>query len=144
MATSFSTIEDIALITINDYKIGKLYAKDEDGFLKYCDGFLITAIPNFFQCRQSLEYDLTNREFASDLTSSEISILADLWAIEWLERETQNAAQLANALQTSQSFKLHSPAQHIKEQSTFLDKLREEVDRKLTKYQLEDLTDLVY
>lgn len=144
MATSFSTIEDIALITINDYKFGKLYQKDEVKFKTYCDGFLISAIPNFFQCRQSLDYNLTNREFASDLTSSEISILADLWAIEWLERETQNAAQLANALQTSQSFKLHSPAQHIKEQSTFLDKLREEVDRKLTKYQLEDLTDLVY
>lgn len=144
MATSFSTIEDIALITINDYKIGKLYQKDEEKFKAYCDGFLISAVPNFFQCRQSLEYSLDNREFASDLTTLEVSILADLWAIEWLERETQNAAQLANALQTSQSFKLHSPAQHIKEQSTFLDKLREEVDRKLTKYQLEDLEDFVY
>lgn len=144
MATSFSVIEDLALITIDDYKFRKLYNQTEEGFKKYCDGFLISAVPNFFRCRQSLEYNLASREFVSDLTNSEIAILADLWAIEWLQRETQNASQLANSLQTSQSFKLHSPAQHIKEQSTFLDKLREEVDRKLTQYQLEALDDFVF
>lgn len=144
MATSFSIIEDIALVTVDDYKIAKLYNLDEDGFYKYCDGFLVSAIPNFYQCRQSLEYNLDNREFENDLTQKEISILADLWAIEWMRREIRRASQLANSLQTSQSFKTHSPAQHIKEMSNFLDKLEEEVDRKMVRYQVEAEIEFLY
>lgn len=144
MATSFNDIEDIALITIDDYKIRKIYEQDLDAFYRYCDGFLVSAVPNFYQCRQSLNYNLENREFENELTQKEISILADLWAIEWLGREIKRSSQLANSLQTSQSFKNHSPAQHIKEMSNFLDKLEEDVDRKMVRYQIEAEIDFIY
>lgn len=142
MATSFDTIEDLGLITVDDYKFAKIYNQTEDGFKKYCDGFLISAIPNFFQCRQDLSYVLENREFVSDLSTSEIGILSNLWIIEWFSREVQNSTQFQNKLQTTQSFKNHAESQNLKEKSAYLDKLREEVDRKITKYQLEDLENM--
>lgn len=84
MPTSFDQVIDLALVTVDDYKLTKLYNQSQEGFQKWCDGFLLSAIPNFFQCRQSLDYDLTTRQFVSELTNTEISILADLWIIEWV------------------------------------------------------------
>ena len=82
--TSFDQVIDLALVTVDDYKLVKLYNQSEQEFKKWCDGFLLSAVPNFFQCRQSLEYDATTRQFVSDLTNIEISILADFWIIEWV------------------------------------------------------------
>ena len=84
MSTSFDQVIDLALVTVDDYKLVKLYNQSQEGFQKWCDGFLLSAIPNFFQCRQSLDYDLSTRQFVSELTNVEISILADLWIIEWV------------------------------------------------------------
>lgn len=84
MSTPFDKVIDLALVTVDDYKLVKLYNQSEEGFNQWCDGFLLSAIPNFFQCNQSLDYDVNAREFVSDLTNVEISILADLWIIEWV------------------------------------------------------------
>ena len=140
MPTSFDNIEDLALVTVNDYKLLNLYNKNKDQFNQWVDGFLISAVPNFFQCRQSLDYDLANREFTSDLTNVEISILADLWVIEWLTREVQNSAQIQLKLIVAGSFQFNSEAQNLKEKSLYLDKLREKVRQKLTDYQLSYIT----
>ncbi len=140
MPTSFDTVIDLALITVNDYKLMKLYNRDAEGFQKWCDGFLISAVPNFVQCQKDLTYDLTTREFNADLSNMEISILADYWVIKWLEREVQNSAQIQLKLKTSGSFQFNSEAQNLKEKSTYLDKLREKVRQKTTEYQLNDLS----
>lgn len=141
--TSFDIIEDLALVGVDDYKLLKLYNQSEEGFKNWCDSFLIKAIPNFYQCKQNLDYDLTNREFLSDLTNLEISILADLWVIEWMLREVQNSAQIQNKLQTSGGFKNHSSAQNLKEKSSYLDGMREKVRQKITEYQLQDISDIL-
>ena len=52
MATSFDIVEDRALMLVDDYKLTKLYNKSEDNFKKWCDGFLINAIPNFIRCNK--------------------------------------------------------------------------------------------
>lgn len=137
--TPFDKVIDLALVTVDDYKLVKLYNQDETAFKKWCDGFLISAVPNFFQCRQSLDYDAVNREFVSDLTTTEISILADLWVIEWFDRETQNSAKINALLQTSGGFKTHAASQNLKEKGVYLDGLREKVYQKITDYQLQDL-----
>ena len=74
MPTSFDKIIDVALLTVNDYKFLKLYNQSQEGFQKWCDGFLLAAIPNFFQCRQSLDFDLEQRQFVNELTFTEISL----------------------------------------------------------------------
>ena len=83
---------------------------------------------------------MANREFTSDLTNVEISILADLWVIEWLTREVQNSAQIQLKLKVAGSFQFNSEAQNLKEKSLYLDKLREKVRQKLTDYQLSYIT----
>lgn len=140
MATRFDTIEDLALTVVSDYKIAKLYNQDETAFKTYCDGFLISAIPNFTQCNQDLSYDTEEREFTADLTIMEISILADFWAIQWLTKEVQDVTQINLKLSTSGGFETHSEAQNLKEKSSWLDRLRERVYQKITDYQLQDIS----
>ena len=144
MSTSFDKIIDLALVTVDDYKLVKLYNQSQQGFQQWCDGFLLSAIPNFFQCRQSLEYDATTRQFVSELTNTEISILAALWIIEWFDRETQNSAKINALLQTSCSFKTHAASQNLKEKSAYLDGLREKVYQKITDYQLQDISGITF
>ena len=144
MPTSFNQVIDLALVTVDDYKLVKLYNQSQQGFQQWCDGFLLSAIPNFFQCRQSLDYDVTTRQFVSDLTETEISILADLWVISWLLRETQNSAKINALLQTSGSFKTHAASQNLKEKSAYLDGLREKVYQKITDYQLQDISSITF
>lgn len=134
MATSFDSIEDQALVVINDYRLAKLYNQSEADFKLYLDGFLMKATQDFMDCDQSLAYDATNRQFTVDLTMQEQSILADYVVIEWYQRDNNTSALYRQHLQNSGSFKNHSEASAIKEHSTVLDKLREEVDRKVSKY----------
>ena len=139
MPTPFDSVEDLALIAIRDYKIDKLYNHSIEQFQQYLDGFLLMAIPNFRNCRQSLDYDIEQRQFNADLSSMEQSILADLWVIEWFNKETNDATQIQNKLQVASAFTSHSASQNLKEKSTYLDKLREGVDLKITQYQLQAL-----
>lgn len=137
--TSFDTIIDRALVTVNDYRLSKLYNQSVADFKTYCDGFLIRAIPYFDECRQSLEYDLAKREFTADLTTTEQTILADLWIIQWYTRDNNTYALYRQHLQNSGSFKNHSESQNLKENSVYADKMREELSRQRVKYQLENV-----
>ncbi len=141
MPTSFDKVIDMALITVSDYKLKKLYEQDVEKFNAWCDGFLIVAIPDFSLCRQSLSYDEEKREFHNELTPMEIRILADFWVLEWFSRETQDATQIARTLNVSSAFTSHSAAQNLKEKSTYIDKLREKVEQKINDYLLMTMTD---
>lgn len=140
--TPFDTIIDLSLRLIDDYKLIKLYNQSQTKFLAYCDGLLLAAVPNFFRCNQSLDYDTTQRQFNNQLTSAEISILADLWILEWFKKETQDSRKINALLQSSGSFKSHSAAQNLKEKSTYLDGLREKVEQKMTNYQLQNIDNI--
>lgn len=139
MPTPFDKVIDLALVTVNDYKLVKLYNQTEEGFKERCDAFLLSAVPDFFQCRQSLDYDEDAREFVSDLTNVEISILSDLFTVQWFKHETQDATRINALLQTSGGFKTPSASQNLKEKSAYLDTLREKVYQKITDYQLQDI-----
>lgn len=142
MATSFDTIEDLALQTINDYKLVKLYNQSMDDFQKWCDGFLMSAIPQFTDCVQSLAFDLAGREFVSDLTIQETKILANFFIISWWERETNDGAQIAQKLNVPSSFKVEGvSSQNMKEKQNIIDKLREENSRLINNYLTAHLKD---
>lgn len=142
MPTSFDEIIDLALTLIDDYKLRKLYNQSEAKFLMFCDSLLLAAIPNFFRCNQSLDYNTATRQFNNQLTSLEISILADLWILEWFKKETQDSRKINALLQSSGSFKSHSAAQNLKEKSTYLDGLREKAEQKMTNYQLQNIDNI--
>ena len=144
MATSFDTIIDRALVTVEDYKLLKLINTSQDNFNAWCDGFLISAIPNFLNCRQILDYDMDKREFTEDLTNMEISILADLWVIAWWERETNDSTKINALLQTNNSFKTHSASQNLKEKDARISSLYTKVSQKMMNdYELQYLDEIV-
>ena len=139
--TSFDDIIDLALVEVNDYRLTKLYKNQSiDDFNTYVDGFLVSAIPLFTKCKQSLDYDLQERVFISNLNSMEKSILAKLWVLQWYRKDNQTYALYRQHLQNSGSFKNHSESQNLKENSTYADKLMEDVDRLMVAYQLTDIT----
>ena len=143
MATSFDEVIDLALVNVEDYKFLKAYKQGEEVFNKWCDGFLLSAIPNFTQCRQKLDYDIEKREFIADLTVTEISILADLWVIAWFKKETNDSTKINALLQpNSGGFKTHAASQNLKEKGAYLDALREKVSQKIVDYQLQDINAL--
>lgn len=137
--TNFDTIENLALSIVEDYKLGSLYERDYEKFQKTCDNFLFNALPQFTECRQSLDYDAINREFNADLTQLEIYILSRYWVIAWWERENNNAAQIALKLGIKNQYSYNSESQNFKEKQNIIDKLREEVDRATQEYLLLDL-----
>lgn len=142
MPTSFDVVEDRALMMIEDYKITKLYNRSQDAFKKWCDAFLINAVPNFVKCRQPLTYSIENREFTSELTDLEISILADFWVIEWFKKEAQDSTKINVLLQTSGSFKTHAAAPNLNAKNNYIDGLREKVHQKITRYILLNIDDI--
>lgn len=142
--TSFDTVIDSALAIIDDYKLRKLYNQDVDLFKARIDSLLIQSLPQFWQCRQSLDYDAENREFNSSLTPQEVYILACFWIIAWWEYETNNAAQIALKLGLKNQYSYNSESQNFKEKGNIIDKLREEVDRAITNYLLQSLDDYQY
>lgn len=139
--TSFDDVIDLALVTVNDYRLSKLITQGVADFNTYVDGFLISAIPFFPECKQDLSYNLDERTFDADLTLLEKSILANLWVIQWYSRDNQTYALYRQHLQAASSFKNHSESQNLKENSAYLDKLREELDRQKVAYQLQSFFD---
>ncbi len=132
--TSFDTIETRALAVIEDYKLKKLFDSSIDGFEKYCDGLLMVAVPQFYECLKSLQYDEEARTFIADLNEQEVSILANFFVITWWQRENNNAAQIALKLKSNSSFVFNSEAQNFKEKQNVIDKLREENARQINAY----------
>lgn len=140
MATSFDAVLDVALTLVDSYKLVKLHSLDIDSFNRYCDGLLISAIPNFTQCRTELAYDRNEREFNSDLSELEISILADYWAMQWAIRAKNVESELHLGININGGVNRHSEAQNLKEKSVDIDKMREKVNQKITEYQLQDIS----
>ena len=76
MGTSFDTVIDLALVTVDDYKLGKLIKQSEDEFNTYVDGFLIAAIGDFDRNIRPITYDAEVRTFSIELSQEEIEILS--------------------------------------------------------------------
>lgn len=137
--TSFDKVIELALSIVDDYKIAGLFNRDYENFQKFCDGLLFNAVPQFTECRQSLDYNAEQREFNVVLTNLEIYILSRYWVIAWWERENNNAAQIALKLGIKNQYSYNSESQNFKEKQNVIDKLREEVDRATQDYLLLDL-----
>lgn len=135
MATTFEDVIDVALTTIQDYKLNNLYQTNPDDFATITNAFLMRGIPLFTNCKTPLDYDINTQSFINTLTSLEISILADLWVYEWFNWHIQNVTQFENSM-TPSDFKHHSKAENLKQKSEYLDKLREKYQQRMTEYGL--------
>ena len=116
MATSFDDIIDMALVTIQDYKLNNLYSANPASFEMITNSFLLKGLPEFTNCKTPLTYNTQSRTFLNTLTPLEISILADLWVYEWFNWNVQNVTQFQNKMSPS-DFKHYSEAENLKQKS---------------------------
>lgn len=139
MATTFDEIIDLALLSIQDYKLDALAndTNNQSAFQTITEGFLLRGLPEFNTCKQSLAYDENSRTFVSTFTPLEKSILADLWVEKWLEWKVNNITQFELKMTTS-DFKHFSEAENLKQKSDWLDRIREKVKQKMTDYDYDD------
>ena len=96
MATSFSEIYDLALVSIRDYKINQIFENGLEDFENFMLGFLKKAIPKFNNCNTDLEdsLDFENSAFTEILTLKEQVILSNLMIIEWLNSKILDVTQM--------------------------------------------------
>lgn len=142
MATTFDSVENLALAQIQDYKIDILYQKthgDEPElpliyWTDFVDTFLIQAIIRFEDDCDNLAF--TGRSFDNDLTSTEKLILSKYFQICWLERELQNSAELNKALKLSSGYGIQGDSKSKAERINILE---EETGKLLIKYQMKEL-----
>ena len=142
MATSFDSIEDLALIEIQDYRINE-FVPGECSFQLYLDGLLVKAVPQFTECLQSLDYDLETRTFVSTLTNLEQAILAGYVVEVWMKQVVQDITQM-NLHMTNREFKTYSEAENLKQKADYLDKIREKNKQLTVDYQLKNISQISY
>lgn len=89
------------------------------------------------------ETEIEEWYFTRELTTNEKSILAKTIAYFWVLRIQNDAIALRNQMSNKQ-FKQLQIATTMKNRSEYLDKMKEEIDRDITKLQLNNLSILSY
>lgn len=94
--TSFSTIYRIFLSQIQDYRIQQLFNSNVELAEDRLESFLFRAVPHFKNCIKPLmaSYNVEAQSFDVDLDMEEISILAELMVLMWMDWNTQNILQM--------------------------------------------------
>lgn len=133
MGTPFSTIEDLALVTIQDYKLDALYKANPADWETFVAGFVARASLLFANSAIDLSYDLTAKAFNNDLGNAEINILVYLFIQMWLERTAQNLSQKMATMTPSDAKRTNLPTT-LKEQQYALDAIREKTTQLMTDY----------
>lgn len=133
MGTSIEKVIDLALVTIQDYKIDKLY-QDKGAFNNYMLGFLERAIPLFSNCNKDLSYNEEDFCFNEELSNEEINILAYLIGIIWLEREINNITQISLRIGQGTDAKTYSESQNLNAKRERLIQMEEKCDHLMNVY----------
>lgn len=153
--TNVKTVYDMALTTIQDYKLERT---NQEALLEFLRGKLISGIPEFSGCLDSLEIhkeDVTTVDengnsntqeewlFSRDLSQDEISILAKIIVYKWFLQQHQDVRILMPHL-TIKEFKQTDISNGLKQRSEYLDKLKEDINFDITQYQLKNLSKLKF
>lgn len=133
MATSFEQIEDLAFVTIQDYKLDRLYKSNPVDWSVVVGGMVARAALKFPECEKDLAYDLASLSFTADLSAEEINILVYLFIEIWIEKVAQNLTQIVSTMTPSDAKRTSVPAM-VKEQQYKLDVAREKNRQRITEY----------
>ena len=147
--TNFKVVYDRAMGRLRDYRLDNLFMKDEDAFYDFMRQKLYESIDTFNGCLSDLTYHsetvgvVTEWYFDSTLTTKETSILAYGLIIAWMQQNMLDITQMNLHLSTK-DFKNFSESQNLKQKSETLDKMREDMAREITEYQLKNLSNLTF
>lgn len=133
--TSYDDIIDLMLVSMEDYRLNKLFELNEENFKIVLDGFMIRGLPNFDNCVK----DLSNRndeerQFNIVLNDSEKSIIADWGTIMWLDKEINDIRQITSMLQNRNEAHRYSEANNLKSKMDRRIEMIEFVKQKQTEY----------
>ena len=132
MATTFGQVFDIALWKFRDRDIADMQASDAEAVLSRhlmaasSHALMITHDPAF-------EIDYENKVFLTDLTNTQIEILATGVAYEWYSRKVLNSETIRNRL-SNKDYSNHSPGTLLESMTKLRDQLKYELDVKLNEY----------
>ena len=133
MGTPFSDIEDLALVTIQDYKLDALYQTSQTDWATFVGGFVARASLLFRTSAIDLSYDINTLSFNSTLGRSEKNILVYLFIQMWAERSAQNLSQKMATMTPADAKRTNLPTT-LKEQQYALDAIREKTTQLMTEY----------
>lgn len=133
MGTPFSDIEDLALVTIQDYKLDALYKKSPTDWATFVGGFVVRASLLFRGSTIDLSYDINAKAFNSTLGGAEKNILVYLFIQMWIERTAQNLSQKMATMTPADAKRTNLPTT-LKEQQYALDAIREKTSQLMTEY----------
>lgn len=137
--TSYSEVFDLFLVSVQDYKIDRLYSATPTAFENYLTGFLIKAIPRFDNCAQDLEdRDDTSKTFNITLTTTEKVILSNWMVYEWLQKNIQDIRQM-NLHLNDTDFKHYSEQENLKGKMNHSHSIREIISQDMTSYELKNV-----
>jgi len=139
MTTSLSSISDLFLSRIEDFRLTSIYNTSGSTALNvYVEPWLLDSIVEFSEiCTQDLTYTecdgLVEGYFTETLTLENKIILSLLMAISWLSKSVQETSQMRNFV-TDRDFKTFSAAQNLSAKIQLLNAKREEVSQRLVSY----------
>lgn len=140
--TKFDEIYKLFLNGIsNDYRIKKMFLKDEAVAEDMLLTWLSKAVTYFTDCLQDLEnnFDIENGKFTLSLTLTEKVILADLMLLVWMDWNINNITQMNLSLQDS-DFNRHAEAQNLRSKVAYANEWRERVYHQISEYTHKDIT----
>ena len=152
--TSFETVYEQMLISIDDYQITNAYERNYPAFVEYMVSLIKSGVAEFKGCLQSLTYsskievngdgeNVTMYYFDQDLDIDEISILAKITLLRWWEKKLQTTVLMQGQVPVK-DFKKTEMANMLKEKSMYKDKLKEEISWDVEQYQTKNLSKLPF
>ena len=113
--TPYDDILDLALVSIEDYRLNKVAVDSPVDFKLILEGFMVRGLSNFDNCKK----DLSDRNdelhrFNIKLDDVEKSIIADWTVITWLDKEINDTRQITSMLQNRNEAHRYSEANNLK------------------------------
>jgi len=130
MSTSYDVVDNSFLNKISDDYLASLTQQQINDLM---DKYRNSAIPKFKQCTKLSDRDDNLRQFNMDLTDEEVEILANIMILEWLRPAIYHADKLKNSFSTK-DYKLHSPANLLKELQELKKITEKEISRLIVSY----------
>jgi len=152
--TSFETVYEQMLVSVEDYQLNSLYSKNYSAFVSMMVDYIKSGIPEFTECLQSLTYSTqksTNADgqsetlyyFDQDLTPKEISILSKTLLLRWWERHIQTVTSFENKVPLK-DFKSMEIANGLKQKSIYKYKLKEEISYDIMQYHMANISSMPF
>lgn len=136
--TTYDEILDLALVSIEDYRLNKLYTQSPTEFKLILQGFMIRGLSNFYNCVKNLsDRNDETQQFNMVLDDLEKSIIADWTVIMWLDKEINDTRQITAMLQNRNEAHRYSEANNLKAKADHRVQMVEDVKHKQTLYSFE-------